>query len=139
MAKMTIVDVDLGQDIADIISDDVEEMTGQLQQVIDEAIEEKRTVETERIKKAAAKTEKSKQILEALDAVYTALLEASGRDEMVGLTSMMSLVHPVITNSSALILQLKSYIRKHKGNEYVLTRRTRDKKPVYLLVPFNAE
>ena len=139
MAKMTIIDVDLGQDINTIISDDVEEMTGQLQQVIDEAIEEKRTVETERTRKAEEKVQKSQQILNTLEKIYQALLVASEQDSVIDVDRLTKMASPIITNTSALVLQLKSYIRKHKGNEYVLTRRVRNKKPVYLLVPFNAE
>jgi len=139
MAKMTIVEVDLGQDINTIISDDVEEMTGQLQQVIDDAIEEKRTVETERTKKAEEKVQKSRQILDTLEKLYQALLAASTQDSPIEVDRLIEMAAPVITNTSALVLQLKSYIRKHKGNEYVLTRMVKNKKPVYLLAPFNAE
>ena len=141
MVKMTIVEVDLGQDIDDIINEDVEEMTEQTRQVVDEAIAQKKTVETGRMVQAQQKIQKEQQTKNALERVYEALLGttlgAAEQDSCLSLEDMAELAKPTIINTSALILQMKSFIRKDKGNAYVLKRRTRNKKPVYVLLPFN--
>ena len=139
MAKMAVIDVDLGQDINDIINDDVEEMTEQTRQAVDEAIAQKKSVETEHLAAAQLKLRREEDVRSALDKVYRHLLEATEMDSCLSLEEMIEITEPAITNSSALILQLKSFIRKEKGNAWVLKRRTKSKKPVYILLPFNAE
>jgi len=139
MGEMVIIEVDLGQDIDSIINDDIEEMTEKTRQAVDEAISQKKTVETNRMAQTKQKLQKEKQTLDALETIYTALLEAHKNESCLSLEEMSRLATPHITNTSALILQLKSFIRKEKDNTYVLKRRTRDRKPVYTLLPFNAE
>jgi uncharacterized protein YigA (DUF484 family) len=139
MVKMVVVEVDLGQDINDIINDDIEEMTEQTMKVVDEAIAQKKTVETERMVQAQQKLHKEQKTQDTLNKVYDSLLEATKHDSCLSLEDMAEIARPVITNTSALILQMKSFIRKEKGNAYVLKRRTKNKKPVYILLPFNAE
>jgi len=139
MAKMIVIDVDLGQDINDIINNDIEEMTEQTRQAVDEAIAQKKTVETERIVQAQQRSRKEEDVRLALDGIYQHLLEQTEMGSCLSLEQMMEIAAPTITNSSALILQLKTFIRKEKGNAWVLKRHTRSKKPVYVLLPFNAE
>ena len=139
MEEMIIVDVDLGQDINDIINEDVEEMTEQTRQAVDEAIAQKKSVETGRSIQARQKLRKEQDIRLALEEVYKNLLETVGSDSCLSLEDMGEIAEPAIANTSALILQLRSFIRKEKGNTYVLKRRMKDKKPVYVLLPFNVE
>ena len=131
MGKMVIVEVDLGQYIEDIINDDIEEMTEKTRQAVDEAIAQKKTVETDRMVQAQQRTQKEQQIRDSLEMVYGALLESFRLNSCLSLEDMKKLVTPNISNTSALILQLKSFIRKEKGNAYVLKRLTKNKKPVY--------
>jgi len=139
MEEMIIVDVDLGQDINDIINEDVEEMTEQTRQAVDEAIAQKKSVETGRSIQAQQKLRKEQDIRLALEEVYKNLLKTVGSDSCLSLEDMGEIAEPAIANTSALILQLRSFIRKEKGNTYVLKRRMKDKKPVYVLLPFNVE
>lgn len=139
MKKIEVIDVDLGQNIDDIISEDVEELAEQTKEAIDEAIAKKREVETRQTQRTQEKARKELQIREALERVYTGLLEATERESFLGLEEMAELAKPAITNTSALILQLKSFIRKHKDNAYVPKRRTKDGRPIYTLIPFNVE
>ena len=139
MEEMIIVDVDLGQDINDIINEDVEEMTEQTRQAVDEAIAQKKSVETGRSIQAQQKLRKEQDIRLALEEVYKNLLETVESDSCLSLEDMGEIAEPAIANTSALILQLRSFIRKEKGNTYVLKRRMKDKKPVYVLLPFNVE
>lgn len=139
MAKMTVVEVDLGQDIDDIINEDVEEMTEQTRQAVDEAIAQKKTVETARTVQTQQKLRKEQDTRLALEGVYRALLESLKLDTCLSLEEMAEIAKPAITSTSALILQVKSFIRKEKGNAYVLKRQTKNKKPVYILLPFNID
>jgi hypothetical protein len=137
VAKATIISVDLGEDISEIISDDVREITEQNQEAIDEAIAEQRQVQRKRTDQADAKLRKEQAVTSTLESIYDALLSLPDGGYLTT-EQMGEMARPIITNTSALVLQLKSFIRKHKGNAHVLKKCTRGGKPAYTLVPFNA-
>jgi len=139
MAKMVVMDVDLGQSIDDIINEDVDEMTEQTRQIIDEAVDQKKMIDSNRKAQAQLKAKKELNKQKILETIYETLLEAYNNNTCLSLDEMGRIAEPTITNASALILQMKSFIRKEKGNEYVLKRHTKDGKSVYILLPFNAE
>ena len=66
MAKMVVLEVDLGQDIDDIINEDVEEMTEKTRQTVDDAINQKKQIDTERVAQAQLKLRKEQEIQDAL-------------------------------------------------------------------------
>jgi len=131
MAKMTIVDVDL--DVEEIITDDIKELTAQNEQDIQSALDEKKEV----IERIAAKKQKDQAVTDKLEAIYALLVERHTNKYAVSMEEMLEIANPVITNNSALVSRLKNYLRKQKGNKYVLKRRMKNKKPVYELNPYN--
>jgi len=131
MAKMTIVDVDL--DVEEIITDDIKELTAQNEQDIQSALDEKKEV----IERIAAKKQKDQAVTDKLEAIYALLVERHANKYAVSMEEMLEIANPVITNNSALVSRLKNYLRKQKGNKYVLKRRMKNKKPVYELNPYN--
>lgn len=139
MAKLTIIDVDLGQDVESIIADDVKSLTAKNQSDIDKALEQKQSVLKERNEKLIKTTNAERQSQEALEKVYNALLVAKQADMHLSLEKMVEISSPVITSSSALVMRLQTYIKKFHGNKYVLNRITRDKKPAYQLINYNVE
>lgn len=139
MSKVTIITVELGENIDTIISDDITELTSKNLEVVNQAIEQKQETMKVRQQKVEKIDQEARAKVAALATVYQALLAAHSKDDAVDLDEMIKLSSPAITNASSLVLQLKSFIRKEHDNEYVLQRKKRNKKPVYELIKFNAE
>jgi len=133
MAKMTIIDVDLSKNIGEIISDDVRELTQQNKDEIQKAIDEKKEV----VERKQARNQQEQNKIDALETAYQLLLIGHKENKPISIDSLLEAVHPIITNNSALIARLKNYLRKQKGNEYIISRRKLGGKPVYELNPYN--
>ena len=135
MAKMTIIDIDLGERVEEIISEGVKEITEQNIAEIEKAIDEKKHI----VERKSAQLKQEQQVADTLEALYQLLLDAHKENRLVGIDELLEKAAPIITNNSALISRIKNYLRKQKGNEFVLVKRLRKRKPVYELNPFNTE
>lgn len=128
MTKIHIIPVDLGQSVDDIISADIQELHAKTLADIQIASETKQR--TERVKPPSPEDQ-------ATATVYQLLLDAYKDKRPINTNELMAAASPIAT-SSALILRLKTYLRK-AGNEYRLTKRTKGGIAVYELKPYNAE
>lgn len=135
MAKITIINVDLGVDINSIISEDIQALTGESRAKLDEAIDAAKAVErvkAERTQAAQAATDKvTNVIMEAYDKIMAA------GDVGLPVSSVMAIVVGIIPNSSAFTLRMKNILFS-KGNLYVLERVKHHGTPHYRLMPYNA-
>jgi hypothetical protein len=128
MTKIHIIPVDLGQSVDDIISADIQELHAKTLADIQIASEAKQR--TQQVKPPSPEEQ-------ATAIVYQLLLGAYKEKLLINTNEMMAVASPIAT-SSALILRLKTYLRK-AGNEYCLTKRMKAGVMVYELKPYNAE
>jgi hypothetical protein len=139
MAKITIISVDLGNNIDDIVSDDLKELTDKNRADIQEAIDRKKITEKTKEQKTEKINQQARAKQAAMANVYAELLSGYEQKRPVPLCRMMEIAGSTAANSSGLVLQLKAFIRKEHENEYVLKRRTIRKQPTYELIPFNIQ
>jgi hypothetical protein len=127
MAKINVISVDLGDPIEKIIAEDVRQLSAETLENIKAAANEK----------ARGPIRTDPETL-ATQAAYDILLTAFPTGEPVEISKLLAASSPVVTNPSSLMMRMKGLLRQ-KGNEYVLRRSTRDRKPVYRLAPYNLE
>jgi hypothetical protein len=136
MAKMTIIEVDLSKDISDIIDDDIMKINDEAQETIQEAIETQIAINTKK-KPKSQQNLKEEAIRAALEKVFQGLLAVNSGKGFLTIDEVLELADPAISNSSALITRLNTYLRKEKNSSHVIKRTTRQGKSTYSLTPFN--
>lgn len=134
MTKVSIVNVDLGIKISDLIAEDVAELTGQAKKELDTAIAIQRQVQKHKHDREQQKQQEASGIETCLTQAYQQL-EAAGTNG-VPITAIMELVKSHITTSSAFTMRMKHFLRA-KDNPYILERSKRKGCFYYLFVPFN--
>lgn len=127
MAKINVISVDLGDPIAQIISEDVRRLS-------EETIENIKAAANEKVK-GPVRTDPETL---ATQAAYDLLFAAIPSKDSVEIEKLLEASSPAVTNPSSLMMRMKHLLRQ-KGNEYVLRKSTRAGKPVYRLIPYNLE
>jgi hypothetical protein len=127
MAKINVISVDLGDPVEQIISEDVRQLSEETIENIKVAAQEK----------ARGPIRSDPESL-ATQAAYDLLFAAIPTGEPVEINKLLEASSPAVTNPSSLMMRMKGLLRQ-KGNEYVLRKSMRDKKPVYRLIPYNLE
>jgi hypothetical protein len=125
MTIINIIDVDLGDPIEQIISEDVQKLS-------EETIANIRTAAEQKVKPV-----KTDQETIATQAAYELLLAAVPTKDTVEIDKLLKAASPYITNPSSLMVRMKHLLRK-KGNEYVLRKSSSLGKAVYRLMPYNS-
>lgn len=136
MAKVSIIEIDLGADIDEIISENVEELTGQAKQELDQAIELAKQRDALREQKANDKKKADDAVTTVMEMAYQRLIDA-GADGVL-CSDIMDVVNEHVPNSSAFSLRMKKILRD-QGNLYALSRKKRKGNPHYIFSPFNEE
>lgn len=131
--KITIIDINLGQEIDQLIADDVSQLTSKNMADINKAIEEKQLEMQAKTEKTTKMNTADKVRKDVLEKIYAELL---GRENMT-IKEMLELASPLTSNTSALVTMLKTFIRKERHNEYVLQKKTLNREIIYFLMPFN--
>lgn len=134
--KVTVIDVDLGVSVDDIISEEIKELTGVAHKELDRAIDAAKTVIRVREEKEAATNAAIENITAAMDTAHD-MLAAAGTDG-VTVAKIMQTVEGVIPNASAFTLRMKK-ILANKGNLYRLERAKINGEHHYLFIPFNID
>ena len=134
--KVSIIEVNLGEDIDDMISEDVIELTQEAKQELDNTIAVAKNVQKLKEQKDLEKQKSKDDLQETLNTAYDGLIEAGNGGVLV--EDIMESVKPLIKTASAFSLRMKTYLR-NKGNEYIMKRKKIDKKPHYVLEPYNKE
>lgn len=135
MTKVSIIDVTLDARVEDIISENVVSLTGRARQELDTAIEERKKVEAVKSQRQQAKKEATDKVSAAMDAAYEQLEQAG--EEGIPVDDIMVIVEGAVPNTSAFTLRMKKVL-KEKGNPYRITRKKKNKKPIYIFESFNA-
>jgi hypothetical protein len=139
MTKVTIIDVDLGENVEDIIDADVKKLTEKNQKDIDEAIAEKKQTQQAKEQKANAGKIQTRKFEIALASVYDTMIDNHKRNLTTPIDIMLKAAEPTITSSTSLIMRLKGYIKEYHGNEYVIKKCRRKGKTHYQLIEYNAD
>jgi hypothetical protein len=135
-SKVSIIEVDLGATVEDIVAEEIQSLTGESAAQLDQAIETAKITEKVRLEKEAAVTEATTKLQTAMDAAYDQLIAAIPNGLPV--SSVMAIVEGVVPNSSAFTLRMKHTLSK-KGNPYFLDRIKRHGTPHYVFMPYNQE
>jgi len=138
MTKVSIIEVDLGLRISDIIKDDVIALTGAAQVQLTEAIAERKQIEKVKIERSNAKKKASDKIVNALTKAYEALEEAAKNGDGVTVETIMEIIDGAVPNTSAFTLRMKKFL-KDKDNPYMITRKKISKVAHYFFEAFNED
>lgn len=136
MAQISIIEIDLGITIGDLINEDVAGLVGEAQQELETAIAVAKKV-------AALKEQKQREVQESTDKTTNAMMNAYKLLEQAGnkgvlVDDILSTVSGVIPSASAFTLRLKK-ILKDEGNKYALIKQKLDGKQYYIFLPFNID
>lgn len=134
--KITIIEVNLGTDIDEIISEGVEELTGAAKHELDRAIQLAKQRDELRDKKDASKKESTNAITAAMNHAHQRLATA-GVDGVI-CSDIMDIVGEHVPSSSAFALRMKKILREN-GNLYSLERKKIKGNQHYVFSPFNQE
>ncbi len=132
--KVVIIDVDLGVSVADIIKENVTELTTQTKTDLTTAIETAKAVQRVKLEREQKINTITQQLSAAMDDAYNQLVTASTTGLPV--TTIMALVSPHVPNSSAFTTRMK-HILSQKGNPYALGRIKHLGVPHYRFTPYN--
>ena len=114
MSKVTIIDVDLGVNIDDIITSDINTLSMETQKILDDNID---------VNVAASELSKSKKIDkadEAVNVIYDKLVEIIGGTGLMS-DDIMRIADGNISNISAFTLRMRAKLR-NEGHKYILTK-----------------
>jgi len=114
-SKMTIIDVDLGVSVQDLIDKEVEVFTGETKKLVDKMVEAQKQVQATK-----QKLEEEKQVaIQTLEQVYNDL-EAAG-DAGLPVKETWERVKEVVSTPSAFTLKMKNLMTE-RGSKKLMIR-----------------
>jgi hypothetical protein len=134
--KVTIIDVDLGANVEDIIADDIRDLTGAARVELDQAIEIAKASQRLKQERSEATKAAANKLTSVMDQAYDALVAADAIG--IAVTNIMGLVAGAVPNSSAFTLRMK-HILAAKGNPFILERIKHNGTPHYRFMPYNQQ
>jgi hypothetical protein len=133
--QVSIIEVDLGTDIKNIIAEDVETLTGEAKKELEVAIATAKKRDELKEQKLTEKAKAGNVITEVLEEVYQKL--ASSENGML-CDEILDMIKDHVPNLSAFALRMKK-ILKDKENPYTLNRKKKSGQSYYYFKPFNIE
>lgn len=124
--KVEILDVDLGCDVKQIITDDLVKMTAEQIAEISTIVDAEKTTQDYVARKKNEKDSAKKAIDGKMEAAYQAMLLGP-----VLVKETVAAMAPEVANGSAFVLRMKTYLRAKGGEHYI--ERVHDK---YVLKPY---
>jgi hypothetical protein len=134
MAKVVIIDVDLGLDLDAIITESAKQLTKDAKDELDQAIAVMDSAKKLKEEADRQKNEAITGIDNAMTAIYDKLVSAGSNG--ISVEDIMESVKAFIPNSSAFSLRMNNVLSK-RGNPYRLIRAKVNGKPHYVFTPFN--
>ena len=134
--KVSIIEIDLGESIDKIISEDIAELTQEAKQELDNVIEISRKVHELKKQKEQKKKDTINQMESLLNSIYNELIESDKSG--VPANKIVEKIKPHIKTASAFTIRMKTYLR-NRGNDYIIKRVNIEKVPHYILIPYNIE
>jgi len=136
MTKVSIIEVDLGFNVSELINRDILELSADAQQKLDVAIADKKQILETKQRLDAKKLQQENEVNRVMAEAY-AKLEAAG-DNGVPVDDILSAAMPTIPNGSAFTLRMKTILREG-GNKWAMVRKKVNRIPCYCFIPFNSE
>jgi len=134
MTKLSIIEIDLGININDVIQENVEAVTGEAKKQLDAAISVAKQKD-ELIKKQKLEKQSTNDITEkVMSDAFDALVKAG--EEGCLCSDMLDIVQGHIPNASAFSLRMKKILRD-KDNPYTLKRYKKQGNPRYKFESYN--
>ncbi len=132
--KVSIIEIDLGVNVSDIITGDVQALTEQAQAELDQALDTAKTIQRVKEEKETAAKAADAKLAEVMATAYDQLVAAGE----IGLpvSTVMAIVADEVPNSSAFTLRMKKILAE-KGNPFYLERIKRFGTAHYCFMPFN--
>jgi hypothetical protein len=134
MAQVSIIEIDLGLNITDLINEDVVGLVGEAQQELETAIAVAKQTAELKEKKAKEAQESADKITVTMTQAYDILKEAG--EQGVSVDKINDIINNIIPSLSAFTLRMKKILRD-EGNEYAIVKKKIDGKPHYIFMPFN--
>lgn len=134
MAKVVIIDVDLGINVAEIINESAKDLTNDARNELDNALMIAESARKIKIEKEQTKTKQTTGIVAAMDGAYQKLVDAG--ESGIPVDIIVTSVKEYIPNSSAFAIRMNN-ILSTKGNPYRLIRKKVNGAPHYIFSPFN--
>jgi hypothetical protein len=134
--KITVIPIDLGYDLQELIAKGVVELTGQAADELHSAITLAKERDALKNKQKIQKTIIKDEISTKMEQAYDKIL-ASGENGIL-CSDILNLVSDAISNFSAFGLRMKKLLRS-KGNPYSLTRKKVQGNPHYVFIPYNGD
>lgn len=134
VTKISIIDIDLGASVDEIIDDNLARLTSRNSEEIANAVEQGK-----RVQEYLNRQQIQKQVKENKEAEITKLLaamEAKLLDSPMIAADIFTNVSSHIATIGAFTARMKTYLR-NQGNKYALHRYTKHKCTYYSLIPFN--
>ena len=134
MTQVSIIEIDLGLNITDLINEDVAGLVGEAQQELETAIAVAK-------KTAKLKEEKAQEVKESTDKITTTMTKAhdtlkEAGEQGISVDQIKDIINNIIPSLSAFTLRMKKILRE-SGNEYAIIKKKIDGKPHYIFIPFN--
>ena len=136
MTKVSIIAVDLGFNVDELINRDISELSADAKSILDVAIADKKKILETKQRLDAKKTQQDAKINRVMTEAY-AKLESAGSSG-VPVDDILVDVLGTIPNSSAFTLRMKTMLRE-KGNKWAIIRKKINKVACYCFIPFNTE
>lgn len=136
MTKVSIIEIDLGINIADLINEDVVGLVGEAQKELETAIAVAKKVAALKEQKQQESDAANTKITTVMNTAYDALREAG--EHGVPIEQIGTIIEGAIPNISAFTLRMKKILRD-KGNPYAITRKRINGKPSYIFIPYNLD
>lgn len=136
MAKISIIDVDLGTSVDEIINGKITQLTSKNMEELDNAVEQSKRVQVlldkQQLQKIAKKN-KDEETTKLLQDIATRLIQAP-----IIASEIHNMISNHIVNMSAFTTRMKTLLR-NDGNKYVLKKYTEHGCQYYTLTPCNLE
>jgi len=136
MTKLSIIEIDLGTNINDVIQENVEAVTGDAKKQLDAAISVAKQKEELAQKQKLTKQKSTDDIDKAMQSAFNTL-EQSGENGCL-CSDILDLVEGQIANASAFSLRMKKILRE-KENPYTLKRFKKKGNSYYRFESYNEQ
>lgn len=134
--KVTVIPIDLGYNIDDIIKEGIEEITGEAKKELETAINLAKQRDALALKNKTEKINSNNQISVALEKAYNDLINAG--EKGIECDSIFETLKQFVPNLSGFTLRMKKLLRD-KGNPYTINRIKIQGKQHYVLKPYNEQ
>lgn len=132
--KICIIDVDIGINIDEMISEDIIQLTGNSRNQLDGAIETAKEVQRVKTEKDQASKNATDKTDKTLQSIYSKLLDS--KNDGISANDVAVEISGVITTMSAFTLKMKKFLSDN-GNKFILEKKKIDGTVKYILTPYN--